>query len=186
MRLETTTYSASNGYTWSSIPCSMSIRKLNQFYRMISSARGAFPDPRITEIGLVSDGTVAACFTIQNIEGWDSEKRASDYAAFAFFRADEAQQIDFLHLVSNEFFWSPTHTPPTTMEYDGPVSAIAPKSAFRHLQVTRKYLLRNPRCIGAILQELREHSTRWVCLMKTENILKIECNNWTKSKGTQS
>lgn len=176
MRLDTTTYSASHGYVWSSVPACASLRKLNQLFRYISSARGDFPDTDTVDAGLVSDGSVVAAFTLQNVDNWDCEKRASDYAALALFTIEQAANIDFVELLGNPFFWTPSHQPKSSLVYAGPPSAEPPAVATRRLQKEHQYLLREPRAIGALLARCAQKSSRWICLMKAENALNVECN----------
>jgi len=179
MTLETSVYSAYRGYSWSSVPSGIPLCKLNQLYRFISVARGDFPDPLSVEVGLVSDGTTAAAFTIQNVEKWDSEKRNCDYAAFAFFPVELGAKIDFIDLLNNDFFWTPSRTPATTLDYVGKASSAVPPSTICLLQERNNYLLNDPHAIGFILAKCGGRSSRWVCRMGAENILRIECNSWT-------
>jgi len=179
MLLETTTYSALHGYSWSSVPTCATLSKLDQLYRMISAARGDFPDPLNVEIGLVSDGMIAAAFTIQNVEHWDSESRASDYAAFALFPVDQAAEIDLVDLLNNDFFWTPSRKPADSLEYSGKTAANVSQQAVEHLLINRRTFLRNPRAIGSLLAACGKKSSRWVCLMKGETLLKVECNSLT-------
>jgi len=178
MTLPTAVYTADRGYSWSNAVEGVPEAKLNQLYRFISDARGDFPNPCAVEVGLVSDGATAAVFTIQNIDGWDSENRASDYAVFAFFPVQRAAEIDFIDLLNHDFFWTPSHTPQDTLDYTGgPSERVSPLS-IRNLVTSHVCLLRNPRAIGDVIARYGAKSSRWVCLMKSESILKIECNSW--------
>jgi len=178
MILPTVVYTANRGYAWSNAVEGVPEAKLNQLYRFISTARGDFPNPWVVEAGLVSDGAVAAVFTIQNIDNWDSENRSSDYAAFAFFPVAKAADIDFIDLLNNDFFWTPSRTPQTSLDYLGKQSEKAPPLSSQSLETSHVCLLRNPRAVGDILAQHGHRSGRWVCLMKAENTLKIECNSW--------
>jgi len=183
MTLVLTTYSAFKGYSWSSVPPGISPWKLNQFYRLITAAQGNFRNARVFDAGVVSDGKTVAVFTRRNIEGWDSENRASDYAALAFFPVNEAAAVDLVELLQDDFFQTPTRQPPATLEYTGPASATMPPSAEASLRERGEYLLCNPRATGDLIARLGNRSPRWICLFKTDNILKIECNNWKQQFG---
>jgi len=186
MELALTTYSAYRGYSWSSVPAFVSTKTLNRLYRFLSNARGIFTDPSSVDIGFVSDGKYVAVFSIQSVEGWDAEKRASDYAAFAVFTVEDAAQIDFVDLINHDFFWTPSHHPSTTLDYKGNVSAKAPSAAKDALQSANTYLLKNPRAVGDLIAQFGHLSSRWVCMLKAENILSIECNSWALEKGAKS
>jgi len=175
MTLEATTYSASRGYSWSSVPTGMTSRSLDGFFKRAADARGAFADPSCIVIGLVSDGRIAAAFSVQNVKEWDAENRASDYAAFVFFPVADAAQIDFVELVRHDFFWMPVREPPTSLEYDGPASAEVPVTAASPSGSQQEYLLHNPRALGAMIAKYCTRNSQWSCVMKSENIVRIEC-----------
>jgi len=176
MTLPTTTYSAFRGYGWSPVPSGHSVRELDALYRFISDARGDFPNPLSVEVGLVSDGKTAAAFTIQNVDRWDAEQRASDYGAFALFPVGLADGIDIVELLNHDFFWTPSRTPKPTLDYRGPTSARAPLAALAQLETDGTCLLRDPRSLGAVIRSHGSRGTRWVCLMKPDNTLKVECD----------
>jgi len=176
--LETSTYSAFRGYAWSNVPAGTDHEQLDRFYRQIADARGDFPDPTCVDLGFVSDGKIAAVFTIQNVDKWDAEKRSSDYAAFAFFPTRDAWQIDIVELLNNDFFWTPTHEPPASITYEGPGATSICPIVPTNLERKHEYPLRDPRSLGSLLAKYGGCSDRWVGLMKAENILKIECNHW--------
>jgi len=179
MTLETSVYSAFRGYGWSAVPKGLSVRRLNQLYRFVSATRGNFPNPTSVDIGLVSDGKTVAVFSVQNVRKWDAEKRACDYAALAFFPIEDAARIDFADLIKADFFWTPTHKPPSTIDYKGPVSEKAPLTARGDLQAKNAYLLTDLRAVGDLIAQYGPRSARWVCLLKDGNTLSIECNSWT-------
>jgi len=178
MTLPTSVYTANRGYSWSSAPEGIPTSRLDLLHRYISNVRGDFPDPLSVEVGVVSDGKIAAAFTIQNVDGWDSEHRACDYAAFAFFPVGEAANIDFIDLVNNDFFWTPSREPLTSIDYTGGPSQKVSQQDVLHLAMHRECLLKNPRAVGDLFFRYGNRSAQWVCLMKAENILKIICNSW--------
>jgi len=178
MTLATSVYTAFRGYGWSSVPPGLSLHKLDQLHGFVSAARGDFPDPLSVEVGLVSDGQTVAAFTIQNVDQWDSEKRSSEYAAFAFFSTEQAADIDFIALLNNDFFWTPTRETPMSLEYSGSPSEPVSSLEMRNLVTNHVCLLRNPRTVGSFFSRYGTRSSHWVCLLKAENILKIECADW--------
>jgi len=178
MKLSSAIYTAYRGYAWSNEVDGVSKGALDRLYRFISEARGAFPDPLTVEVGLVSDGKTVGAFTIQNVDKWDSEGRACDYAPFVFFPVGQASGIDFIDLLNNDFFWTPSRKPQNAFEYvGGPSEKVVPMSV-RSLLTTHQCLLANPRCIGDLLARYGARSARWVCRMREGNVMTVECDRW--------
>ena len=71
--LATTTHSAFRGYAWSHLPPGINEAELDGLRRLASEERGDFPEPADISRGLVSDGRIAACYSIRTVTGWDSE-----------------------------------------------------------------------------------------------------------------
>jgi len=186
MRLPTVTYAAFRGYAWSGVPSGMTQTELDALSRMISDARGDFPDPLTVETGIVSDGRIAAAFTLQNVENWDANGRASDYTAFALFPVPLAKIINFVELISNDFFWTPTHTPPTFVDYVGTPAEPVPSEALYYLRHGDRYLLKDSRAIGSILAAYGANSRRWVCFMQPDGSLDVTCGKWNDQKENPS
>jgi len=178
MTLPVSVYTANRGYSWSNATEAIPASRLDRLYRYISAVRGDFPDPLSVEVGVVSDGKIVAAFTIQNVARWDSEQRSSDYAAFAFFTLEQAKDVDFVELLNNDFFWTPTRKPPTTLVYSGVPSEPAPSLDVRSLAADGVCLLRNPRTAGSFFARYGARSSHWVGLLKAENILRIQCSGW--------
>ena len=92
--LATTTYSAFRGYSWSHMPPGTDEAELDLLRRLASEERGDFPDPTDISRGLVSDGRIAAVYSIRTVAGWDSEGRASEYAALALMPVEDDEEAD--------------------------------------------------------------------------------------------
>jgi len=183
MRLVTSIYSANRGYAWSNIPEGLSNERMMSFCRAISALRGDFADPVSVEVGLVSDGELAAAFTLQNVEHWDAAGRSSDYFAFAFFPVADARLIDFVSLINSDFFWTPTHEPVTTLTYEGPASNACPEDVVRDLQLKRRLILQDPRVAGGLLAAFRGRDAFLTCRLYGGNGLEVICNPLNAKKG---
>jgi len=174
MKLPTAVYTAHTGYAWSNVPQGVSAADLDVFMRMISVARGDFPDPMNVATGIVSSRHVTAGFTIQNVPDWDANGRAADYAAFVFFPTVVARLIDFVELVNTDFFWTPTRTPTAYVDYTGPEAAPVPEGFIdRLLRNSDHCTLADPRAIGSILTAYGMQRPGWTCLMQPDGTLDI-------------
>jgi len=176
--LVATTYSANRGYAWSNIPECIPLQKLNDICRIISSLRGDFPDPMSIDVGIVSDGSLAAAFTLQNVAKWDSAGRDSDYFALAFFPVQLARRIDFVSLISTDFFWTPSKTPSSTVNYEGPSATSYPTDIATTLLSSCQATLTDPHAIGSVLSDFGPKSNQWVCQLCEGTRFKIKCNPW--------
>lgn len=176
MKLPTAVYTAHRGYAWSNIPQGLTAENLDSFSRMIADARGDFPDPLAVDTGIVSDGRIAAAFTTQNVGNWDANGRSADYGAFVFFPAAVGRMIDFTALISNDFFWTPSRTPPDYIDYTGAASEPMPQQAPDTLRRENFYVLSSPKSVGSLLAACGSLNRRWVCLMQSDGTLRIECD----------
>jgi len=180
MKFPSAVYTAYKGYAWSNVPMGMSLAELDALSRTISDARGDFPDPLSVDTGLVSNGRIAAAFTMQNVESWDVNGRAADYAAFVFIPVPMARIVDFVNLISNDFFWTPSHTPPTAVDYSGPAADSLPTESVGALLRENRCHLPNPRALGSLMTAYGARSSRWVCLMQPDGSASVECDPWNK------
>ena len=178
--LATTTYSAFRGYSWSHMPPSTDEAELDLLRRLASEERGDFPDPTDISRGLVSDGRIAAVYSIRTVAGWDSEGRASEYAALALMPVEDAGRIDLVALLSYHFFALPSHEPPTTIEYSGPQSATPPTDAAGRLLCRHKIDSFDPHAAGALLATYGKNSTKWVVRLCADETATVECGEWRK------
>ena len=184
--LATTTYSAFRGYAWSHTPPGLSEAELDALHRLASEGRGDFPEPTDISLGLVSDGRVAAAYSIRTVAGWDSEGRASEYAAFALMPVEDAVRIDLVALLSHPFFALPSHEPPTTIEYSGPQSATPPTDAAGRLLCRHRIDNFNPHAAGALLANCGKNSSKWAVRLGTSETATVECGEWRKpSEGAK-
>ena len=184
--LATTTHSAFRGYAWSHTPPGMSEAELDALRRLASEERGDFPEPTDVSRGLVSDGRVAACYSIRTVAGWDSEGRASEYTAFAIMPLEDAGRIDLVALLSHPFFALPSHEPPIAIEYLGPQSATPPTDAAGRLLCRHKIDSFDPRAAGALLATYGKNSTKWAVRLCDDGTATVECGEWEKpSEGAK-
>jgi len=182
MKFPAAVYTAYKGYAWSNVPMGMTAAEMDALSRMISDARGDFPDPLSVDTGLVSNGRIAAAFTMQNVDRWDINGRAADYVAFVFFPVPMARIVDFVNLISNDFFWTPSHTPPDSVDYAGPAAIDVPMEALGGLLRENRCRLQDPRAVGSLLTAHGARSSRWICLMQPDGSLSVECDPWQKQK----
>ena len=184
--LATTTYSAFRGYAWSHTPPGMNEAELDGLRRLASEERGDFPEPTEISRGLVSDGQIAACYSIRTVAGWDSEGRASEYAAFAIMPLEDAGSIDLIALLSHPFFALPSHEPPTSIAYAGPQSATPPTDAAGRLLCRRRIDSFDPHAAGALLATYGKNSARWAVRLCDGGMATVECGEWRKpSEGAK-
>ena len=184
--LATTTHSAFRGYAWSHLPPGMSEAELDGLRRLASEERGDFPEPTEISRGLVSDGRVAACYSIRTVAGWDSEGRASEYAAFAIMPIEDAGRIDLIDLLSLPFFALPSHEPPTSIEFSGPQSATPPTDAAGRLLCRHKIDTFDPRAAGALIATYGKNSAKWAVRLCDDGTSTVECGEWRKpSEGAK-
>ena len=184
--LATTTHSAFRGYAWSHLPSDISEAELDGLRRLASEGRGDFPEPTDIARGLVSDGRIAAVYSIRIVTEWDSEGRASEYAAFAIMPLEDAGLIDLVALLSHPFFAQPSHEPPTTIEYSGPQSATPPTDAAGRLLCRHRIDNFNPHAAGALLANYGKNSSKWAVRLGTSGTATVECGEWRKpSEGAK-
>ena len=184
--LATTTYSAFRGYAWSHLPPGINEAELDGLRRLASEERGDFPEPADISRGLVSDGRIAACYSIRTVTGWDSEGRASEYAALALMPVEDAGSIDLVALLSHPFFALPSHEPPTTIEYSGPQSATPPTDAAGRLLCRHKIDSFDTHAAGALLATYGKNSTKWAVRLCADGTATVECGEWRKpSEGAK-
>ena len=184
--LATTTHSAFRGYAWSHLPPGLNETELDGLRRLASKDRGDFPEPTDIARGIVSDGRVAAAYSIRTVAGWDSEGRASEYAAFAIMPLEDAGSIDLVALLSHPFFTLPSHEPPTTIEYSGPQSAIPPTDAAGRLLCRRMIGSFDPHAAGTLLAKYGRNSSKWAVRLGTSGTATVECGEWRKpSEGAK-
>jgi len=174
----TAVYTANRGYAWSNIPPGMTNERLANFLRLINSARGDFPDPLSMTIGFVSDGKTAAIFTIQNVEKWDAEQRSADYGAFAFFENRDAGKVDLVEMLNRDFFWMPSKSPITELEYLGASSATMPIADILKLNAVGSNQL-NPHAIGDLLAKTCERCSSLIGILNNE-IMTVKCGGANK------
>ena len=181
--LETAVYTAYRGYAWSRTPDGLSVSGLEALYRLASAGRSDFPSPTEVTCGVVSDGSVAAAFTIRSVPNWDAEGRAADYAAFAFVPCAEAGEIDFRALLATPFFAQPERTPPATLAYEGPAAANPPLDAPGHLLCKRRLTTLDPSAIGVLLKTYAPRCDRWSFkLNDTMDNAAVETGAWRLGK----
>ena len=178
--LATTTYSAFRGYAWSHTPPGMSEAELDGLRRLASEERGDFPEPTDISRGLVSDGRIAAAYSIRTVAGWDSEGRASEYAALAIMPLEDAAHIDLVTLLSHPFFAIPSHEPPTTIEFSGPQSATPPTDAAGRLLCRRRIDTFDPHAACALLATYGKNSAKWAVRLCDNGTATVECGEWRK------
>ena len=184
--LSTTTHSAFRGYAWSNTPLGMSEAELDGLRRLASEERGDFPEPTDISRGLVSDGRIAAAYSIRTVAGWDSEGRASEYTAFALMPLEDAGSIDLIALLSHPFFALPSHEPPTSIAYAGPQSATPPTDAAGRLLCRRRIDSFDPHAAGALLATYGKNSAKWAVRLCDGGMATVECGEWRKpSEGAK-
>jgi len=182
VKLPAAVYTAYKGYAWSQIPTGIEPSELEALLRLVSNARGDFPDPLSVDSGIVSNGRVAAVFTWQNVAGWDSNGRAADYGAFIFFPVGLSRLFNFVSLISQDFFWTPSHTPPAAVDYAGPAATEPPADALDALRAGRPCHLADPAAVGTLLTAHGAKSSRWTCLMQSDGRMLVTCDKWKSQK----
>lgn len=180
MLIATTVYTAFRGYAWTRIPVGLTEKLMDQLRALAAERRGEFPDPDIVERGVVATGPVAAAFTIRNVPGWDSNGRASEYSAFAFFKAADAAQIDFSKLFDHPFFTMPTREVAETLDRVCGPSEPAPITAAGQL-VCRRHLdaLPSSQC-GDVLAKYFTKSNQWTFRMNDDGTMSVDCAEWKR------
>jgi len=179
LKLPAAVYTADRGYAWSHVPTGIESAELDALMRLVTEARGLFPDPLSVSSGLVSNGRVAAAFTMQNVANWDANGRAADYGAFVFFPVGLSRLFDLVTLISQDFFWTPSHTPATDVNYAGPTATEFPPDAVGTLRHGTACRLADPRAIGSLLTAYGAKSPRWTCLMQSDGTLEVTCDPFT-------
>lgn len=162
IEIETAVYTAFRGYSWSRIPGSVGKDRMDMLYGMAAETRGEFPSPEAVDVGVVSDGVFAAAFSIFTAPDWDVEGRSAEYAAFAFVPCADAASVDFAALLRDAFFRVPTHEPPLSISYSGPVSSQPPVDAPGRLLSGRKISDFSLAASGSLLAKYGHRSGRWV------------------------
>ena len=181
--LSTTVYSANRGYHWSRLPDGVSEATLDRLYHLAAEERGDFPDPASVERGVVAIGDNAAVFTIRSVPGWDSEGRASEYAAFALFKPAEAAAIDFARVLENSFFNQPSRNPPPVVLYNGDGGVPAPATAAGNLLCRQEYDGLDPRAAGPLLAAYHARCDRWRFRFNENGAtMKVTCAAWKIAK----
>jgi len=173
-RLVSAVYTADRGYAWSAVAVPAFSAKLEEFLRSAQEMRPDFPGDDEETVGVVAIGGDVAAFTIRRAKKWDSAERDADYAAFAFLPCRDAAGIDFATLLEEEFFKTPSHTPPAFLDYTGPASATPPTDAAGRLLCRNSYDGLDPHAIGALLAPYGLRADRWTftfsnghCAVKT-------------------
>ena len=178
--IATTTYSAFHGYAWSHTPPGMSEAELDALRRLASEGRGDFPEPTDIARGLVSNGRIAAIYSIRTVAEWDSEGRSSEYTAVALMTVEDAGRVDLVALLSHPFFALPTHEPPTSIEYSGPQSGTPPIDAAGRLLCRRRIDSFDPRAAGALLAAYGRNSAVWAVRIGDGGTATVVCGEWRK------
>ena len=161
MELAAAVYTAHRGYAWSWVPPGLTEATLDALYSRAAENRPEFPTETDVERGVVSDGIWAAAFTIRNVQSWDSEGRAADYAAFAFLRCADAGRVDFNALLAHDFFRVPQRVPAASIVYEGPAALTAPLDAPGRLLCRHSLDALDVRSIGTLLATYGAKSPAW-------------------------
>lgn len=182
--LATAVYSAFRGYSWSRIPSGLSELLMDSLRVLASETRGDFPDPDAVDTGVVAIGPVAAAFTIRHVPNWDSAGRASEYAAFAFFQASEANLLDFGELLAHPFFAAATREPVENLTYIGAPAQASPLTAAGQL-LCRRHLDALPAAQGGdILSKYYSKSGRWTFRTLPGGEMSVDCAEWKRKTET--
>lgn len=183
---DTAVYTAFRGYRWSRIPDGLSEELMDRMRKLAAEPRGDFPDPDAVDSGVVAIGPVAAAFSIRNVPTWDSAGRASEYAAFAFFRSADAAGIDFGRILAHPFFTSPTRNPAETLVYSDRPAQAAPLTAAGQL-VCRRHLAALPavQC-GDLLAGYCDKCEQWIFRANPDGTIAVDCAEWKRKTETQS
>ena len=172
-------YTAYRGYAWSSVPESVGGVRMDALYRMAAEIRGEFPSAESVDSGVVSDGVLAAAFSIFTAPRWDSEGRAAEYAAFAFIPCDDAASVDFEALLRDPFFCEPAREPPRAVAYAGAPSAKPALDAPGRLLSAHRIDGFGLSAAGEILAKYGARSGRWVFRRRGGNAaVTVECGPW--------
>lgn len=182
MELATSVYTAFRGYSWSRIPSWLTEKLMDQVREVAAAKRGDFPDPEKVDRGVIALGPVAAAFSIRNVPNWDSNGRASEYSAFAFFKAADAARFDFVKLLGLTFFNEPTRETTEAIDYTGESSSPAPITAAGQL-VCRRHLdaLPSTQC-GDILAKYFTKSAQWIFRANDDDTMSVDCAAWERGK----
>ena len=177
-KLSTAVYTAFHGYSWSRIPEGFTERLLDRLRELAAENRGTFPDPGSCDRGVVAIGPFAAAFTIRNAPAWDSAGRASEYAAFAFFKSADADSFDFGKLIEIPFFATPSREVPSSVDYDGPAAESAPLTTAGQL-VCRRHLDAIPSAqAGDLLAKYFTRSNEWTFRANSDGTMSVDCAEW--------
>lgn len=161
VKIASAVYTADRGYAWSAVPVVPSAERLDEFLRAAQAMRPDFPSDDEATVGVLAIGGDIAAFTIRRARKWDSAERDADYAAFAFIPCADAAKIDFVELLAGGFFTTPSHNPPSQIDYDGPASATPPTDAAGRLLCRNRYDNLDPHAIGALLAPYGRKADRW-------------------------
>ena len=161
-------YSANRGYSWSNVPEGTDVAVLDRLLAFAAETRPTFASVADVSSGLVSDGSLAAAFSLRTVPAWDSEGRPSDYTAFAVFPARLAAEIDLSVLLADPFFSTPTHEPPTVLDYAGPAATEPPVDAAGRLLSTNRIESLDARCAGKLLATYAGKCGRWIFRMNAD------------------
>ena len=182
LTLETTTYFAFRGYAWSRIPPIVTATGLNSLLALASARR---PDSAGAEAtrGLVSNGILAAAFALRTVPAWDSEGRASDYAALALIPTPVLPLIDLRALLDDRFFAEPTHDIPSPIRYCGPASSQPPLTAAGRLLCGHALTGFDAGAAGALLAAYGQRSRRWTFILAADGTATVETDPWRGVKA---
>jgi len=178
--LSTSVYTAGHGYGWSSVPSGVDARTLEALRTDALSLRPDFAEENAVTSGIAVRNGVAAAFAIRRAPAWDSVGRAADYAAFAFVPCGLADNIDFATLLANEFFLTPTHTPPARIAYDGAPSAPFPPDAAGRLLCRNRLDGFDPHAAGTLLARHGLNADRWLLRVDDHGAFTITTTPWHK------
>lgn len=178
--LATSVYTAGHGYGWSSVPDGIAAEELEKFLEEARALRPDFAAEDAVTTGVLVRGGYAAAFTIRRATGWDSVGRAADYAAFAFVPCKDAAAVDFAALLTDAFFAVPTHTPPTTLSYEGAPSAAFPVDAPGRLLCQNRLENIDLRAAGALLARYGTNADSWIFRADRNGTFTLTTTPWHK------
>lgn len=167
-RLPLCVYAANRGYSWSNVPEGTDVSVLDRLLALAAETRPPFASEADVSSGLVCDGAFAAAFSLRTVPAWDSEGRPSEYSALAVFPAHHAAEIDLTALLADPFFTTPTHEPPTALDYAGPAATQPPVDAPGRLLSTNRIESLDARCAGKLLATYAARSRRWIFKMNAD------------------
>lgn len=160
--LPSAVYTAGHGYGWSSTPDGLDMKTLDDLLSDARATRPDFAEADAVSAGLVVRSGTAAAFTIRRAIAWDAVGRDADYAAFVFVPCTQADAVDFAALLADDFFRTPTRTPPAALTYDGPSSHDFPLDAPGRLLCQNRLEGFDPRAAGALLSRYGAKADRWL------------------------